>query len=517
MKNFIKEQKAYEIIITIYLAVVLFGLPLVVHNGYYNIDVAKYYFYCGASVLLVPVLILKLKERLSVKEFFQSLSIAEKALLIYWIISALSTLLSQYRFEAFWGNEGRFSGLMLMSIYVAAYFLITRCYKPHFICMYLCILAGSLVFIFGITDYFNLNLFHFKDIIAPKYAPIFMSTIGNINFYSSYGVLIIGLVATLYTTWSTVAGATVYFLLMILSFLGLIVGNSDSTYLAVGALLAFLPLYLFQSRQGIRRYFMMVSGLLFSFMVVKVCDIYLSDIVLKPDGIRAMIGKWNNFLYLCLGIWGITAAIYIADYIFHRKEKDIGRKMQIIWVIILAAVVMAIIGILIDANFLGHAKRYGNLRSYVVFDDNWGTHRGYAWRKAVETYKNFPILRKLLGNGPDTFGIISFFRDLAESEELYGEFFDSVHNEYLQFLVTIGPVATVGYIVFLILSIWDMIKSHYSPYVMGAGFGVLCYCIQAVVNINQPIATPIMWTLLAMGIAEYREGKYRSKKDSEHV
>ena len=79
MKNFIKEQKAYEIIIIIYLVVVLFGLPLVVHNGYYNIDVTKYYFYCGASVLLVPVLILKLKEKLSVREFFQSLSIAEKA------------------------------------------------------------------------------------------------------------------------------------------------------------------------------------------------------------------------------------------------------------------------------------------------------------------------------------------------------------------------------------------------------------------------------------------------------
>ena len=504
MKNFIKEQKSSEIVIIIYLAIVLFGLPLFTHNGYYDIDIAKYYFYCGASVLLIPVLILKLKERPSVKKFFQSLSTAEKALLVYWGISALSTLFSPYQFEAFWGNEGRFCGLLLMSIYVAAYFLITRCYKPHPFCMYVCILAGSIVFALAIADYFNLNLLHFKDTIAPECIPIFMSTIGNINFYASYGVLILGLVTTLYTTWPTTVGAAIYFPLMILSFLGLIVGNSDSAYLALGGLFAFLPLHLFQSRQGIRRYFMMISALLFSFMAVKLCVVYLADIVLYPDGIRAIIAKWDGFLYLCLAVWGITAAIYIANHIFHKKEKRIGRKVQVMWAAILIVAAVAVAAILVDANFMGHAQNYGKLRNYVVFDDNWGTHRGYAWRKALETYKNFPLIRKILGNGPDTFGIISFFRDLSESTKLYGELFDSVHNEYLQFLVTIGPVGTAAYIAFLALSIRDMLKKHCSPYVMGAAFAVLCYGLQAVVSINQPLSTPIMWTLLAMGIAESR-------------
>ena len=42
-------------------------------------------------------------------------------------------------------------------------------------------------------------------------------------------------------------------------------------------------------------------------------------------------------------------------------------------------------------------------------------------------------------------------------------------------------------------------------------FAVSCYCVQAVVNINQPMSTPIMWTFLAMGIAEYRRGALYKK------
>ena len=31
--------------------------------------------------------------------------------------------------------------------------------------------------------------------------------------------------------------------------------------------------------------------------------------------------------------------------------------------------------------------------------------------------------------------------------------------------------------------------------------GVFCYAVQGIVNISQPIVTPVMWTLLAMSMA----------------
>jgi len=376
-------------------------------------------------------------------------------------------------------------------------------------------LAGSIVFALGIADYFNLNLFHFKDELAAKFVPIFISTIGNINIYCSYGSLILGLVAAIYTTWPKKTGAVPYYFLLILAFIGLIIGNSDSAYLALGTLLAALPLYLFQNKIGICRYLMMVSALLFSFMAVKMCDVHLKNMVSAPEGIRAMIAAWDGFAFLCLAFWGITAAVCIFHYVHQREETNPGKKAQAAWSIFLVLAAIALSAVLVDANFLGNAQRYGRLGAYVVFNDTWGTNRGYAWRKALENYSTFPLLQKILGHGPDTFGIISYFRNAVESTSVYGEFFDSAHNEYLQFFVTIGPIGTAAYILFLVLSVRDMVKCHCSPYVMGCAAAVLCYCVQAVVNIGQPISTPIMWTLLAMGIAECRRDRLHEIKKHE--
>jgi len=153
------------------------------------------------------------------------------------------------------------------------------------------------------------------------------------------------------------------------------------------------------------------------------------------------------------------------------------------------------------------------LYNIVVFNDHWGTNRGFAWRKAIENYSKFPLMRKILGYGPETFGILSFFHDLQESAMFSGELFDNAHNEYLQFLITIGPIATGAYTLFLALSVRDMLNCHCSPYIVGMGFAVAGYAVQALVNINQPTSTPILWTFLGMGIAEYRRSILQNKEE----
>lgn len=503
MRNYIKTLKPSELITTIHILAVLFGLPLVFHKAYSDISPSKYYFYCGASAILLAAIFFKLRECHSVSAFIKGLTMADKALLIYWIVAGLSTLFSPYRFEAFWGNEGRLCGLFLMSIYVAAYFVITRCYIPHPVCVKACVISGSIVFLLAIADYFNLNLLHFKDNIVELHSAIFISTIGNINFYAGYGAIILGLVAGLYVVWPEKRGAVVCYVLMILAYIGLIIGNSDNAYLTFGVLLAFLPLFLFKSRRGIRRYMMVVSALLLSFMIVKVCDILFAGIVLAPDGFRSIIDRWDGFIFVCIAFWLFTAAVYKADYKNHRQDDILDGKAWSMWTIFLAIAAAAMIAILIDANLLGHGGRYGGLRNYVVFSNDWGTHRGYIWKTAVKNYMNFPVLQKIFGHGPDTYGIISLFRNLPESAGLYGELYDSVHNEYLQLFVTIGPIGAAAYITFLTLSIRDIFRCS-GPYTLGIAFAVLCYCTQAVVSISQPASTPIMWTVLAMGIAQYR-------------
>lgn len=510
-----KNIKISELITTIYLAAVLVGLPLVFFHGYLDISLVKYYFFCGISILLLPALFFGIKDGFFTKNFLKSLSLAEKALLIYWLISALSTLLSPYSFESFWGNEGRLSGFFTMSIYVIAYFVISRCYKPYPAVINGCLAAACLVFLLAVTDYFNMDILHFKSQISADYRPIFISTIGNINFYTSYGSIILGFITALFAAARKKHCCVIYFFLMLLTDIGLIIGNSDSAYLAIAILLAFLPLYLFQSYRGIAKYFIIISALLLSFFIMRLCNLYFYDIVMEPEGIAALIMKMDIFPFISIGFWIVTVIVYCISSKVPASSSKPLKKIQRIWMIFLLLSFAVILTILVDANILGNAQRYGSYSNYLVFDDDWGTNRGFIWKNAVINYNHLPILQKIFGHGPDTYGILSYYNNLKESVSIYGQFFDSVHNEYLQFFVTIGPIATAAYLFFILQSIRDMICRGSNPYAIAAAFAVFCYSGQAIVNINQPSSTPIFWMILAMGIAEINRSATSSSEAAE--
>ena len=58
----------------------------------------------------------------------------------------------------------------------------------------------------------------------------------------------------------------------------------------------------------------------------------------------------------------------------------------------------------------------------------------------VDIHRDFPLSYKSFGHGPDTFGVITvqnFWDDMLNTTS---QKYENVHNEYLQYLVTIGAV-----------------------------------------------------------------------------
>lgn len=53
----------------------------------------------------------------------------------------------------------------------------------------------------------------------------------------------------------------------------------------------------------------------------------------------------------------------------------------------------------------------------------------------MDCYQNMPFRKKLLGYGPETFGIL-MLQKTARSP--YKQVFDNAHNEYLHLLITVG-------------------------------------------------------------------------------
>ena len=100
--------------------------------------------------------------RLHPRNWKKNFRIADAAVLLFWVLAGISTLLSDFVYEAFWGNEGRYSGFYLISLYVILYFLVSRFWKIRGGYLELFLLSGIIMGLLGIGDYFQLDPLNFR-------------------------------------------------------------------------------------------------------------------------------------------------------------------------------------------------------------------------------------------------------------------------------------------------------------------------------------------------------------------
>ena len=168
--------------------------PLFFTDFYYNILKSKYFFFCTAAIACAVILLvysiskgIRLFPRHSfMKCIWSNMTVPDKTLLIFWLSLAISTVLSDFSSQAFWGNEGRLTGLFYYTIVLVIYFIVTRLYNFNEKILNLALVIGGAACLFGITDYFKMDLLHFKAEIGARQKALYVSTIGNINTYTVY-------------------------------------------------------------------------------------------------------------------------------------------------------------------------------------------------------------------------------------------------------------------------------------------------------------------------------------------
>lgn len=502
------REKVNERLTGIMVLAILFVFPLIYKDYYFDISVVKYWTYCIIVVVTLFVWFISflVLRKVGFQKKKESLKIPERAVLLFLCICLISTLCSSYRYEAFWGNEGRFCGLFLMSLYAAEFLLIIRFFKfkKWYLDIFLC--AGFLVCALGITDYFQMDLLGFKEQMQKKQLNMFASTIGNINIYTAYIGMFLGVAMNLFAVSRKKGMTLFYFISMLVGFFAIIMGTSDNAYLALGILFAGMPCYLFKTKTGVKRYVLMLASFFSVLQCIDFINIYMGDVVLGIEGAFNILIQLKGLPYIVIGLWGGFLLACLLEYKGIWKTEDMGRRTVSLWCFFLAVVILVVMFILYDANFGGHAERYDKLKNYLVFSDAWGNYRGVAWRLGLEEFSKFSILKKLIGYGPDTFGILMVTNCKKEMTTIAAQIYDSAHNEYLQYLITTGILGLASYMVLIGSSLKLMLrKMRNIPELAAVAFAVLAYLLQAAVNIALPITTPIFITLLAMGVAACRE------------
>ena len=541
MKSKRKLMNASNVIVGLWVMAMFTIFPLIYNDFYFDILQTKYYTVLTLSIIMILALIVICGFAGGFKNFFDNLnkkgfavwfkeefSIWDICILVFWLMTALSTAFAgRFVMESITGDKGRYSGLLLISIYVIIYFTVSRMFSFSKVYFAVFLAVSIPVCLFGYTDYFNMDILGFKEKISPEQWPIFTSTIGNINTYTAVLAFYIAIAGTLFITTpfksdngrgESIGKISFYYVIMFMNFIALTMGTSDNGYLTLAAFFGLVPFVAFRTMEGVRRFVLTIFTYLLGIKIIQLINISYAGKVLGISGLYDFI---SDFKYLDLVIVAfaiIVIIMYVLEYRKKEKRRDneaLLRSLRYIWLAILVIIFAAIVfmGMKINSDVTAAKEKYGALVDYFVFNDSWGTFRGYIWRAAVEEYMKFPLLHKIFGSGPDTFGLYIGLLRNEEMTSVTGQFFDATHNEYIQFLFTLGPIATIAYILALILPSVEALRTRLFylrdntmlPYLYACAIAVICYATQAVVNLNLPVVTPFLWIFLSIMVAILRD------------
>lgn len=541
MKSKRKLMNASNVIVGLWVMAMFTIFPLIYNDFYFDILQTKYYTVLTLSIIMILALIVICGFAGGFKNFFDNLnkkgfvvwfkeefSIWDICIMVFWLMSALSTAFAgRFIMESITGDKGRYSGLLLISIYVILYFTVSRMFSFGKVYFTVFLAVSIPVCLFGYTDYFNMDILGFKEKISPEQWPIFTSTIGNINTYTAVLAFYIAIAGTLFITTpfksdngrgESIGKIVFYYVIMLMNFIALAMGTSDNGYLTLAAFFGLVPFVAFRTMEGVRRFLLTIFTYLLGIKIIQLINISYAGKVLGISGLYDFI---SDFKYLDLVIVALAIVViimYVLEYRKKEKRRDneaLLRSLRYIWLAILVIVFAAIVfmGMKINSDVTAAKEKYGALADYFVFNDSWGTFRGYIWRAAVEEYMKFPLLHKIFGSGPDTFGLYIGLLRNEEMTSVTGQFFDATHNEYIQFLFTLGPIATIAYILALILPSVEALRTRLFylrdntmlPYLYACAIAVICYATQAVVNLNLPVVTPFLWIFLSIMVAILRD------------
>ena len=450
---------------------------------------------------------------------FMPLSVSDVAFLCFYGFAAISTLVSDYTRQSFFGlfiNSrgmvigGRNNGLLLLTFYLLVYLCITRRYvfKDYVIAIYL--VFSSFVAFLAIVNYFFIDilgiyggylnlweLFEGKDGKATAILN-FGSTLGNKNLISSFMCLFLPVAVMSFVLiekrWMKIlSGIAICF-----AYGGLLCADSGSGILGLVVILAVMAIFSARSYTSLKRYLLALAILFAAGKLVRLFSYIMDDRCKGFESVNRFL-LYSKKMYLPIILF---AALFILMQVFEKKLAPRYPKKAVmitLTVLTLGSILAAVGSIVYFSCINTEAELSENLSRLLRFDENWGTHRGYYWIHGMEKYGDFSFLHKLFGNGPDTAYIVMepFFPDMVVKFDEGST--DCVHNEFLNYLITQGIMGLLSYLTLLTaVAVRALRRAKNNPFVLIFLSAVICYAVQSTVNLYQPITTPVFFLFLSM-------------------
>ncbi|WP_155828722.1 O-antigen ligase family protein [Butyrivibrio sp. XPD2006] len=332
-------------------------------------------------------------------------------------VSAVSTLLSDFKQEAIYGVPGFGMGLLTIVLMALSYFLISR----ELVCddRILHIIAASSVIptVLVIVNRLGFDPLHMYPEGADPAYHLYVSTIGNYGWYNQYMSVIIPISIYMIFVAKELLVKAMYAAHLLLCLVAWCLAGTKSLMISVVAVLCAMLLWKVVCRDGVK-------------VTSKLLTLLMTSSVISYIGI----------ILVCMS------------------------------------------------------------------NDSYANGRGYIWKLSGGLLKNFNIRELLLGVGPNcyTYALDEF---LLTDQNLLAEFnanfgglaLTSSHSEYFDYLIGIGIIGVVIYIVMLGVFINSFVKRDITSRCQNAAMlCVISYIVYGMLSFSVVVATPMFFIMLGI-------------------
>ncbi|MCL2158481.1 MAG: O-antigen ligase family protein [Oscillospiraceae bacterium] len=527
-----RAQMAVSIIAVAFFLALTALYPLYIWKSkYLNLTYEKTFFYWMLTLVLAVPLVcaaivkkschVKVPEQADPKKKFTVAKWSLVAFLSFCLLSALTVSRLPWgesvKSSVWLGYSGRFEGVISFFCYGAAFFLIAWFYRPRR--WHMLIVAASAIMLslcgilqFGGHDVFE--LFPFEDF--PAYGALsayFRTTLGNINIVSAYCTFSVVLFAALFAVSDTFFRFdALYLVASALSFALMLIARGDASYVAVAASMVLCLPYWLSDKKRLGKILIALSGWCAAYgaFCAYVADKKSQYEIAPEDFARGDRSFLNGFEPVNLRFWFFLALFLFAAglLLVLLRFGWPGRIMKISGIFALPA---ALIAGFLFVEFGG--PKWADTPNNIIwqmreilhgrFDDNFGSKRGWVWKRAFSVLFDRPIF----GAGPDSFYYALGEQLQGESWIDNGVIFDKAHNIFLQIAVCMGLPALMSYLAFLgSLFASALKKAFMRPYLLAFGATAASYFIQSFFCVEVPLTTPLFWVCLGVMAGEISRG-----------
>lgn len=518
---------------SVYLFCMLGIFPLYYQNKYFDMADAKFAFFQYATMAMIFIMTLlfayytftqktdaakpDIEQAEAVKTSAEKavggmkLSAVDVFVLLYALAVVLSYVCSDYKAEAVYGYGDWYMGLFAQLCFVAIYFFISRFYKWKSWMLYVVLVSSAIVFLLGVLHRFlvdPLGLYEGIELynagVYYYYQRLFLSTIGQATWYACFLCLIypIGIWAFLFAdtkkkyilsaAYLCIAGAT------------LVTQNGDAAYIGVFIACIIFFFYSLRDNRLFLRFMEMLLWTLLSTRIIGILQIIFKDRLVPLEPLSLFITQ-NNMLWILFAFLLLLYALLKWKMLYKGMEIANYKYIRKICIGILLIILVGagVLMYLVTTDKLPQPLSFLKEIEYLHINHQWGNERGRIWKYTTEMFIGLPFLKKLVGIGPDCFGLYAYGIYAEKFQIIWGDtILTNAHNEILNILLNVGIFGAVSYIGIFVSSFKHfLIRMREHTFYLALAASVAAYLCHNLFMSQEIAATPILFCALGVGNA----------------